>query len=738
MSTITVAKTAGFCFGVDRAVRMCHDLLESGKKVATLGPIIHNETVVKELEERGVIIVGSPDEVPDGYTLVIRSHGVPDSVYERCRELGLEVADATCPFVTKIHRIVGVENTEKKNVIICGDRNHPEVEGILGSCAGEARVASTLDEVREIISSNFASNGAVMVAQTTFNLIKYREFAEFASSHSKGVHAFNTVCSATAQRQKEAEDLAAGSDVCFVVGDRRSSNTRKLYDICAEHCRTYLIEGPDDLREDMFRGRERIGITAGASTPKRLIEEVLVRMSETNEKTVDNEEEFDFEKELENSMPQIRRGQRVTGTVTEVRPNEVIVDIGAKQTGVVPHDEFTSDSNANLADLCKPGDEIDLIVEKSNDQDGIITLSKRRADSQEGIAAVEAAAKDGTPVEAYVSEIVNKGLIVKVKGVSLFVPGSYATLRRGEPYDNLLHTNVMVKIREFDRRKHRAIASIRDILQEEADKKREELWKTIEVGKEYEGVVKSLTSYGAFVDIGGTDGMVHISELSWQRIRHPSEVVKVGDKIKVYVKDLDRERNRISLGYKREEDNPWTKFMQEYKVGDEFEAQVVSITKFGAFVRVIPGVDGLVHISEISTERLADPGEALSVGDTVPVKLIGIDEEKKRVSLSIKQALSDAEMDDFNARIEERRRAQAERKARKAEAKAKKAAEEAAGKAEAPAEEAKAEAPAEEAKAEEAPAAGEAKPQEAPAEEPEKAEEAPKDTEAPEEPEKAE
>ncbi|MBR2805797.1 MAG: bifunctional 4-hydroxy-3-methylbut-2-enyl diphosphate reductase/30S ribosomal protein S1 [Oscillospiraceae bacterium] len=700
MSTITLAKTAGFCFGVARAVDTCDELLESGEKIVTLGPIIHNANVIKDLESRGVSIVNDPSEVPEGYTMVIRSHGVPDSVYDKCSQLGIKVADATCPFVRKIHMIVGAENTEHKDVIICGDRKHPEVEGIVGSCSGECSVFSTEAELHDIFLSKKPANPVIMVAQTTFNLLQYKEFSNTAKGYFSDIDCRHTICNATAERQAEAEELARNSDVCFVIGDRHSSNTKKLYDVCAKHCKVYLIENPHDLRLDMYKGAQHIGITAGASTPKAIIEEVFVRMSETTKiEGIGAEEELDFAQAIEESMPVIRRSARVIGTVTEVKQNEVIVDIGAKQTGVVPFDEFTDDSSADLKDLCKKGDEISLVVIKVNDQEGITTLSKKRADSQEGIALVEKAAKEGTPIEAYVSDLVNKGLIAKVKGVSLFVPASYATLRRGEPYEGLLHQNVMVKVIEFDPRKRRAIASIRDILQDEANKKREELWSSIEVGKEYEGTVKSLTNYGAFVDIGGSDGMVHVSELSWKRIRHPSEVVKVGDVIKVYVKELDPEKGRISLGYKRDEDNPWTIFKSQYTEGDEFEATVVSLTKFGAFLRIIPGVDGLVHISEISTERLSEPGEALSVGDVVKVKLIGIDEERNRVSLSIKQALSEEEMEEFNAKIEEKKAAIAERKARKAAKAAEKAAQEEAA---AAAEEAPAEAaPAEEASAEE-------------------------------------
>ncbi len=623
------AATAGFCFGVARAMEITLAELGKGRRVVTLGPLIHNPQVVAELESRSVRAVQSLQEVPPGAVAVIRSHGVPKQVYQQAAELGVKLVDATCPFVKKIHRIVGEENTSALPVLIAGDRDHPEVQGILGHCAGKAYVFNTKADLVDFLQKKSLEDGFIMVAQTTFNLVQYSEYWELVS-RLPGAQPHRTVCSATFQRQQEAAELAERCDVCIVIGGAGSSNTKKLFDICAKSARTFQVETARELRVDMFKGAEVVGVTAGASTPATLIEEVLNRMSEITK------EEFSFEEALENSMRQVRRGQRVSGVVTEVRGNEVVVDIGTKHTGFVPADEMSDDSSVKLEDLVKKGDELTLVVISVNDQDGIVTLSKKRADAQEGLNEVIAAAEDGSILEGYVSELVNKGLLAKVKGVNVFIPASHATLRRGEPYDQLLHTHVRMKILEVNPGRRRAVGSIRAVLQEEQAEKRKAVWDTIEVGKVYEGVVKSLTSYGAFVDIGGVDGMVHISELSWQRIRHPQDVVSVGDKLTVFVKDLDRENNRISLGYRKEEDNPWTILKEKYSVGDVFTAPVVSLTKFGAFVRILPGVDGLVHISEMSNERVEQPSDVVKVGDEVKVKLIGVDFDRQRVSLSMK------------------------------------------------------------------------------------------------------
>ncbi len=623
MKNITVAKTAGFCFGVDRAVKLCEKLVKQDKKIKTLGPIIHNPQVVEKLTQAGVEIANTPEQAADGSLLVIRSHGVAKEVYDKCEQLGIEIADATCPFVAKIHKIVGQNNKENKTVLIAGDKNHPEVMGIIGHCHGEAYTFDTKKRLFEIFSKISGSIPVIMVAQTTFNLLKYNEYVEYAFSLFENIEKYDTICSATMARQQEAKELAKQNDVCIVIGGNQSSNTKKLSDVCSAHAQTYQIETASQLQQDMFTNINSIGVTAGASTPAPIIKEVLNKMSELIK------EEFNFEEALENSMRPVHRNQRITGIVTEIRGNEIAVDIGRKQTGFIPADEMSDDPSATLNDLCKIGDELNLIVVKVNDQDGIVMLSKKKIDSEKGIEELAKACEDGEIVDAFVTEAVEKGLIATVKGVRVFIPGSQATERRGEPFDKYVRQHVKIKILEVTPERRRAIGSISAVLSAEKAKLREQVLSTIGVGSRYNGVVKSLTNYGAFVDIGGVDGMVHVSELSWQRIKTPADVVQVGDEIEVYVKDYDAEKGRISLGYRNEAENPWNILKEKYAIGDEIEASVASITKFGAFVHVLPGIDGLVHISEIPSSV------EMKAGDVVKVKFIGIDFDAKRVSLTM-------------------------------------------------------------------------------------------------------
>ncbi len=623
MSKITVAKTAGFCFGVDRAVKLCEKLVKSDKKIKTLGPIIHNPQVVEQLLKDGVEIANSPSDAQDGSILVIRSHGVAKDIYTECERLGIEIADATCPFVTKIHKIVGKDNIKKKIVLIAGDKNHPEVSGIIGHCAGSSYTFDTKQRLFEIFSEISDVIPVIMVAQTTFNLVKYNEFVEYAFTLFKDIERHDTICNATMARQQEARQLAKQNDVCVVIGGNQSSNTKKLSDVCSDYATTYQIETANQLQSEMFINTNSIGVTAGASTPAPIIKEVLSKMSEIIK------EEFNFEEALENSMRPVHRNQRITGIVTEIRGNEVAVDIGRKQTGFIPADEMSEDPTLTLNDICKIGDELNLVVIKVNDQDGIVMLSKKKIDSEKGIEELAKACEDGEIVDAYVTEVVEKGLIATVKGVRVFIPGSQATQRRGEPFDKYLRQTVKIKILEVTPERRRAIGSISAVLSEERAKLREQVLSTIGVGSRYNGVVKSLTNYGAFVDIGGVDGMVHVSELSWQRIKTPADIVKVGDEIEVYVKDYDAEKGRISLGYRDEAQNPWNILKEKYEIGDEIEAEVASVTKFGAFVHIVPGIDGLVHISEIPSS--AD----VKTKDIVKVKFIGIDFDAKRVSLTM-------------------------------------------------------------------------------------------------------
>ena len=638
MPEIILAKTAGFCFGVDRAVKMCHGLLDEDKKVATLGNIIHNDRVVKELERRGCFSVSNPEDTPDGATLVIRSHGVPKKVYERCQELGVKTADATCPFVATIHKIVAKYSAEGHTVLIAGDRFHPEVEGIAGHCANEPLIFDNIDDLSTLLDGDLCKNPCIMVAQTTFNLVKYNECVALAKKRYTNLLIFDTICCATIARQQEAKSIAESCDVCIVIGGRSSSNTQKLAEVCRKNAVTHQIETAIELKLKMLMGAEKIGVTAGASTPSPLIEEVLTKMSD-----IIKDEDFNFEQALEESLHLVHRGQRVEGIITSIKPNEVVVDIGTKHTGFIPLDELSDDPAAKPEDVVKVGDKVNLIVTKVQDLEGFVTLSKKRVDSEKGLEDLEKGVEDGTIFDAYISEVVNKGLVAIVKGVRVFIPASQATLRRGEEYEQLARTHQKIKIIEADVKRRRAIGSIRAVLDVENQKKREEFWQTVEIGKHYNGTVKSLTDYGAFVDLGGVDGMVHKSELSWDRMNKPSDVVSVGDVIDVHVKDIDAENKKISLGYRKEEENPWN-LVTTYALGSEFQAPVVSVTKFGAFVRILPGVDGLVHISEMSDEHVKVPSDVVKVGDTVKVRLIGVNTEQKRVSLSMRAPKEEVEV----------------------------------------------------------------------------------------------
>lgn len=632
---IILAKTAGFCFGVDRAVRMTEELAASGHKVATLGPLIHNPQCVAALEAQGVVTANSPADVPPGYEVVIRSHGVGEDIYAELAQQGMRVQDATCPYVTKIHRIAQKAGQEGALLLVAGDKNHPEVQGIVGHAHGEVFVFAGLPELEAFSTPENCTKPVFVVAQTTFEVTKWLESTKFIKKVYTSPQIFDTICNATWARQQEAEELARRCDLVVVIGGRHSSNTQKLAAVAGRHCRVLAVETAAELTAGDFARVTRVGVTAGASTPSSVIEEVLNKMSE-----VVQNEEMSFEEMIDQSLKPVFNGKVVTGIVTGVSPSEITVDIGTKQTGFVSASEWSEDPTVKLEDAVKKGDELELVVIKVNDQEGTVALSKKRFEAKAGRAEVEKALEDGTVLDATVAEAVKGGLVAYVKGVKVFIPASQASLRRGEDLSGLVKQPARIKIIECSGR--RVIGSIRAVLAEEQEVKKEEFWSQAEEGKHYDGIVKNLTDYGAFVDIGGVDGLVHISELSWDRIKHPSEVVKVGDEVDVYIKSLDRENGKVSLGYKKTEDNPWERLRNDYPVGSVFTAPVVSITKFGAFVRVLPGIDGLVHISEISNERVEKVSDVLKVGDEVTVKLIEADFEKHRVGLSMKAALDEA------------------------------------------------------------------------------------------------
>ncbi len=636
---IILAKTAGFCFGVNRAVKLTYELLEQGRPVATLGPLIHNPQVVEDLESKGAITCDSVDDVPDGCEVVIRSHGVGQSVYDKISTRHLAYHDATCPFVTKIHKIAARAGAEGAMLLVAGDAKHPEVQGIVGHTTGKVEVFANLAELEKLLPELTQQKSIFAVAQTTFNVQSWETCKEFLKNQCTNAKIFDTICNATWARQQEAEDLSQKCDHMVVIGGHHSSNTQKLLQVAARHAVAINVETADELDPAWLKDAVTVGVTAGASTPSSIIEEVLNSMSE------EIRDDMSFEEMLAASEAKpLYAGKIVKAKVISVSPTECVVGIdGSKHTGIVKLSEMSHDPNAKMEDLVKVDDELDLVVVKTNDQEGVDTLSRVRFEAQKGMKDVSEAAENGTVMEGDVMEANKGGVVVNVKGVRVFVPRSQATMRRDEDYTKLVGQHVKLVITECAGRK--IVGSINKVTAEENKAKRDEFWKNVEVDKQYTGVVKSLTSYGAFVDIGGVDGLCHISELSWNNIKHPSEVVSVGDTIEVYVKSYDPENQKVSLGYKKEEDNPWEKLKNEYPIGSEFEAPVVSITKFGAFVRILPGIDGLVHISEISNERVNKVSDVLKVGDMVKVKLINVDFDRKRISLSMKACLDEAAED---------------------------------------------------------------------------------------------
>ncbi len=585
--------------------------------------------------------------------LVIRSHGVEREIYERAEALNIKTVDATCVFVSKIHKIVNEESKQGNIILIAGDKNHQEVIGIKGHCEGEAYVFSGPEELEKILNENpeFAEKCLSVVSQTTFNQKKWEICQEILKKVCTNAKIFDTICNATSNRQREAAELAAVNDVMVVIGGRHSSNTFKLYEVCRTFCpRTYLLETAEELKASYFEGCNSVGVVAGASTPAGIIKEVIKTMSEIlqpveeqlEEVVQKSFEEMTDEEAFEASLSSLTGDQKVCGVVLAVKSTEVQVDIGRGLAGYISKEEYSLDPNVDLTEEVKVGDKLNLIIMKINDQEGTAMLSKRRYDAIAGWDNIVAAKDSAEILTGVVNDVVKGGVVVYTNNVRVFIPASQAVASRGDSLEELKGKEVQFRIIEIGRGR-KAVGSIRSVLREQRKAQEEKIWSSIAVGDRFTGVVKSLTTYGAFVDIGGVDGMVHISELSWTRIKNPAEVVSVGDTIEVYVKAIDADKRKISLGYKKDEENPWTIFQNNYNVDDTVTVKIVSMTTYGAFARIIPGIDGLIHISQIANKHVAKPQDELTIGQEVEAKIIAVDTEKKRVSLSIRALLPEAE-----------------------------------------------------------------------------------------------
>ena len=645
---VTVAKTAGFCFGVQRAVDMAEKACQEYGCIWALGDIIHNAHEVGRLEKLGVHKAEDVEDIPDGVPVLIRAHGVPERVVQQLEQKGCRIVDATCPFVGKIHRIVREESEQGRRIIIIGSRNHPEVVGIQGWC-GTSEVYETPEELRAALEKigkngeNLQKIPVSVVAQTTINREIFDICSKIIKKQCTNAKIFGTICNATDERKAEARLLAGKSDIMIVIGDRKSSNTKRLYEISTSLCDHVLyIEDATGLTGNEIQGMEQpfIGITAGASTPAWIIKEVRNIMSEETRIETGSE---DFAAMLEESFKTLNTGDKVTGTVLKITPNEVHVDLGVKHAAYIPTHELSDDPSFNAEESIHVGDDIEAVVVRVNDAEGTIVLSKKRVDQMKGWESIEDAKENKTIIEGKVNEENKGGVVANAFGIRVFIPASQTGIPKGQPLSQLVGQTARFRITEINRQRKRVVGSIRAVQQEERRAAAEKVWSEIEVGNEYTGTVKSLTSYGAFVDIGGVDGMIHISELSWGRIKHPSEVVNVGDTVNVYVIGLDRENKKISLGYKRPEDNPWNVFTANYEVGDTATVRILKFIPFGAFAQIIPGVDGLIHISQIANRRIEKPEDVLSKDEEVEAKIIDIDPEKQKVSLSIRALLNDDE-----------------------------------------------------------------------------------------------
>lgn len=649
MAEITVAKLAGFCFGVSRAVGLVESAIGGRKRLFTLGKLIHNPGFIRSLEEKGVRAIGAEElegilsETDENNPTVIftRAHGIPRELSERldayaARNPNFRVVDCTCPYVKKIHTIACDETTPESILCVLGDESHPEVQGIVSRARGGYIVSDTAEGLAEKINNtNISNKQLILVAQTTQNLKEWEKTQKIFKKLYTNSKIFDTICSVTENRQNEVLKLSRKMDMMIIIGGKDSSNTRKLFSVSKENLDlTFLIEDASSIPLEYVQPHMKVGIAAGASTPGEIIQEVQNIMSENIEKT--------FEEMVEESLKPINNGDRVAGVITSVSDNEIHVDIGAKFTGIITYSELTDDPSVKLTDLYKPGDAIEAIVIKVNDAEGVAQLSKKKVDVAKNWQVVVDANASGEVLDAKIIDVVKGGIIGLVGGVRVFIPASQSGLPKDADLHELQGQTKQVKIIDINEQRKRVVASIRVVERENRKVQREAFWSQIEEGQQYHGEVKSLMSYGAFVDLGcGVDGMVHTSELSWRRIKHPSEVVKVGDFIDVVVKAVDKDEKRISLTYKSPDEDPWKLFTDKYQEGDTAHVKIVSLMEFGAFAEVVPGADGLIHVSQISREKLAKPSDALKVGDEVDAKITKIDPENHKISLSIKALLDD-------------------------------------------------------------------------------------------------
>ena len=627
---VTLAKSAGFCFGVQRAVDLVYEQTQGADSVYTYGPIIHNEDVVNDLQKKGVHVINTSKELNDiaKGTIIIRSHGVSRETLEKMKGDQRNVLDATCPYVLKIHKIVAEQSKNGRYIIVVGSVEHPEVEGIVGWCEGPVTVIKNEEEALKLDLD--INQEVCIVSQTTFNYKKFQDIVEIISKKGYDILVLNTICNATQVRQTEAKELAKQSDAMIVIGGKNSSNTRKLYEICKKECEnTYYIQTLSDLDLEKFKSFQSVGITAGASTPYHIIKEVHTAMSEMS-----------FEQLLEESLVTIHNGEVVEGTVISVKEDEIVLNIGYKADGVITRNEYTNTANVDLRTLVHEGETMQAKVIKVNDGEGQVLLTYKRLAAEKGNKRLEDAFNNKEVLTAKVSAVLDGGLSVVVDEARVFIPASLVSDSYEKDLSKYAGQEIEFVITEFNPKRRRIIGNRKQLIVEKKQELQKELFDRISVGMTVEGTVKNVTDFGAFIDLGGADGLLHISEMSWGRVENPKKVFKVGDTVKALIKDIQGEK--IALSLKFEDQNPWADAANKYAVGNVVTGKVARMTDFGAFVELETGIDALLHVSQISKEHVEKPANVLSIGQEVTAKVVDLNLEDKKISLSIK-ALETAE-----------------------------------------------------------------------------------------------
>lgn len=666
---LIIAKHGGFCFGVKRAVEAALDAAKAGG-VYTLGPIIHNPSVVEALAKQGVQVVNAIDEIAGRGTVVIRSHGVPPQMITQCQALGLHIIDATCPYVKRIHEKVVQARQSGRHVYIIGEEKHPEVMGIAGWAGEDATVLLNSQEAENIPKTQYG----LAVAQTTALRSNFEQTVAVLREKVADLEVFDSICQATARRQAEAREIAQKCDAVLVLGGKNSSNTRKLFEIACQHTsRVFAIESAGEIPLAEFKPDDVVGIIAGASTPEWIIKEVVCRMSvlDMNEQvdevmqegaaaaeqeavaqvdqpaeaaeSEESQQDADFMQSVEETLRVLRKGQVLTGKIVQITENEVCVNIGYKSDGFIPKNEFSDDMDVDLRTVVNVGDEIDVCVLKVNDGEGNVLLSKKRVDSRKNWGTVMEMFKNNEYAEGVCKEVVKGGVIANILGIRAFIPASQLSQNYVENMQQFVGQTLQLKIIEVDEGRKRVVASRRAVLAEQAEAKKKEAWEKLTAGETILGTVKRITDFGAFVDVGGIDGLLHVTNMSWGRVNHPSDVVKPGDEIEVLILALDPEKERVSLGRKQLLPKPWEVAEQKYPVGSIVEGTVARIVSFGAFIELEPGLDGLVHISQIARHRIDKVEDVLEVGQKIQAKVLDVNTADKRISLSIRETLPEEE-----------------------------------------------------------------------------------------------